>query len=77
MNTPSKVRKALGGFSQAAVARQAGVTDSYMSLVLSGQRTPRLPVAARIARVLGVSLDEFSLYLELLKKQRGQQGQAA
>ena len=41
------------------LAERVGVGRSHMSLILSGQRMPSLPVAASIAKEMGVSLDEF------------------
>ena len=49
------------GMSRYQIAKQAGVTDSQLSLFLSGQRSLTLTSAAKIAHVLD---------LELVKKNR-------
>jgi transcriptional regulator with XRE-family HTH domain len=41
------------------LARELGVDRSYVSLVLSGKKCPSLPMAARMADGLGVSLGRF------------------
>jgi transcriptional regulator with XRE-family HTH domain len=45
------------GWSQAELATRAGVTASYLSLVESGRRHPRLAVVERLAEALGCSPD--------------------
>jgi len=44
------------GMSRYEIAKQAGVTNSQLSLFLSGQRSLTLTSAAKIARVLGLEL---------------------
>jgi transcriptional regulator with XRE-family HTH domain len=46
------------------LAARVGVDKSHMSLILAGKRTPSLPVAAKLAKELGISIDE--LYYEKL-----------
>jgi transcriptional regulator with XRE-family HTH domain len=41
------------------VARAAGLTRNYVSLVLNGKREPSFDVAAKLARHLGITLDEL------------------
>ena len=53
--------------SYTELARGTGVNLAHISLVLRGKRTPSLPVARRLAGVLGVSLDELAEYLESQK----------
>lgn len=50
--------------NRSELARAICLDRSYVSLVLSGKRTPSLPVAAKMARKLGVTLDDFNGYLE-------------
>ncbi len=45
------------GLNQQKLARLAGVSDSEVSRILSGKSHPSLAYAARLARVLEVSLD--------------------
>ena len=44
------------GMSRYEIARQAGVTNSQLSLFLSGQRSLTLTSAAKIAQVLRLEL---------------------
>jgi transcriptional regulator with XRE-family HTH domain len=46
------------------IAEGSDLTLSYISLVFSGKRVPSLVCAARIARTMGISLDDFYAYLE-------------
>lgn len=45
------------GMSQRDLAAKIGVTEVSMSRYLSGDRTPRGPVIAQMAAILGVSTD--------------------
>jgi transcriptional regulator with XRE-family HTH domain len=46
------------GYSQAAVARSAGITREYIAELESGaRRNPKLETLARIAGALGVGID--------------------
>lgn len=49
------------------IAGKVGVTTQYASMVLRGKRMPSLPVASRIARHLGITLDE--LYKRIVRVQ--------
>ncbi len=51
-----------------AIAISAGVGLSHVSRIMSGERTPSLPVAQRIAKHLGVSLDHLAIYLDSLRQ---------
>jgi len=44
------------GMSRYEIAKQAGVTESQLSLFLSGQRSLTLTSAAKVARVLDLEL---------------------
>lgn len=50
------------------MGRDVGISAVHVSLILRGQRTPSLTVAARIAKHMGVSIDE--LYRKLQRVQR-------
>jgi transcriptional regulator with XRE-family HTH domain len=41
------------------LAREIGVNRSHVSLILNGKRMPSLPVAGKLAKAMGVSLDEL------------------
>jgi transcriptional regulator with XRE-family HTH domain len=50
-------QRAMLGLTQAEVAKRAGVTRFYISLLESGtRRAPSLPVRKRLAKALGVPL---------------------
>lgn len=48
------------GASQVVVAEAAGISQGYLSQLEQDEREPALSIAARLARVLGVSLDELA-----------------
>lgn len=50
-------KKATTNISQ--LARQVGVNRSHVSLILNKERLPSLPVAGRLAKAMGISLDEL------------------
>jgi transcriptional regulator with XRE-family HTH domain len=57
-----KLARKVAGLTQAELAKQAGVTKSYISLLESGQRDIRsvgYETVARIADALGVSPQEL------------------
>jgi DNA-binding phage protein len=41
------------------VAREAQVDRSHVSLILAKKRMPSFPVAGRIAKAMGITLDEL------------------
>ena len=47
------------GISQAAFAREIGVSEAMVSFCISGKRRIGLSVALRIKKVTGLSLDEI------------------
>jgi transcriptional regulator with XRE-family HTH domain len=48
------------GLTQAALAKRAGVTEAYVSMIESGVRkNPSLPTLKRLARALGVPVGEL------------------
>ena len=56
------VRKLREGqrFTQAALAKKAGVTEAYVSMIESGAReNPSLPTLKKLARALGVPVAEL------------------
>jgi len=54
-----RLRKA-AGFSQATLAKATGIPASTIKNWEQGRRSPLLDTAARIARALGVSLDDLA-----------------
>jgi transcriptional regulator with XRE-family HTH domain len=57
VRTVLKTRRAALGLTQAEVAKRAGVTPFYISLLESGtRRNPSLPVRKRLAKALAVPM---------------------
>jgi transcriptional regulator with XRE-family HTH domain len=57
VGTVLKQQRAMMGWTQAEVAKRAGVTKFYISLLESGtRRTPSLAVRKRLAKALHVPL---------------------
>lgn len=48
------------GETQVALAAAAGISQSYLSELEHDHREPTLSIAARLARALGMSLDELA-----------------
>ena len=48
-----------GGLSRAALARLAGLHQTYIGLLERGERSPNLDTASAIALALGKSLEEM------------------
>jgi ribosome-binding protein aMBF1 (putative translation factor) len=48
------------GLSQVNLAAAANISQGYLSQLELDEREPTLPIAARIARALGMSLDELA-----------------
>jgi transcriptional regulator with XRE-family HTH domain len=46
-------------FSISAIASQAGVDKSHVSMIFSGKRMPSLPVAVRVAKAMGITVDDL------------------
>lgn len=46
-----------------AIARVLGMDVSYISRIMSGQRSPSIKTAQRLANLFGVSLQEFVDYI--------------
>jgi transcriptional regulator with XRE-family HTH domain len=56
----SRVARETRGLSQVSLAAAAGISQGYLSQLEQDEREPTLPIAARIAHVLGLSLDELA-----------------
>lgn len=50
--------------SMSEVARKAKISVSHLSKIFSGDRTPSLPAAKRIAQAFRISLDKLQRTLE-------------
>ena len=58
LNRVKALREAHDGMSQAALAKEIGVTRQTVIDIEQGRYSPSLESAFRIARVFGVSLDD-------------------
>jgi transcriptional regulator with XRE-family HTH domain len=45
--------------TQEALSEKVGIDYSYMNLIENGKRNPSLKIIAKIARILGVGLDDL------------------
>ena len=61
MGEHNELRKLLidRGIKQTWLANRAGITDTALSEIVTGKRTPTLPVAKRIARVLEMRVEDI------------------
>lgn len=57
-----QIKRALAdrGLSNKQLAERAGISESMASRVINGSRTPRLPLALKIARVLRVPISALA-----------------
>lgn len=58
-----KVETLISAANRSSLAREMGLDRTHVSKVLGGCYMPSLPVAAAIAKNLGITLDEFFVYL--------------
>lgn len=56
---PVRVWREFRGLSQAALAEQAGISAAYLSQIESGKRDGTAEVLAKLAAVLGITLDDL------------------
>ena len=47
------------GINQRDFAKRAGITQGHLSLVISGDRTPSLPLALKLARIANVPVESL------------------
>lgn len=62
MKNRLKVLRAEHDWTQAALARQLGVSRQTVNAIETGKYDPSLPLAFEIARVFGQSIEEIFLY---------------
>ena len=67
----TRVEKAIAANPPSALAAKCGLSVSYVSLLLRGKRTPKLPAACKLAKGLGVELEELADYIEGAKNREG------
>jgi transcriptional regulator with XRE-family HTH domain len=54
-----KLLREAKGFSQAAVAKEAGITREYVNKLEAGRYDPTVGVLTRLAKALGVDVKEL------------------
>jgi DNA-binding XRE family transcriptional regulator len=45
--------------NQGVLAKRVKITQSHMSLIISGQRTPSLPLAVELSRIANVPIESL------------------
>jgi len=65
-------RRLLRGLSQERLARKAGVSWSYVNLILNGYRRPSVDVVTRLAKALKVSFEELRRAIPSLADRRNE-----
>ena len=53
------VQSKVAASNKTHIAKEMGLSRSYVSRVLNGRKEPSFPVAARLAEELGITLDEL------------------
>lgn len=58
---PKKLGQAIsrGGYLQKTFAARVGISESYMSELLAGQKSPSPPLMKRMAKVLGCTIEDL------------------
>ena len=64
----NKVAEALRGTNYSEIARKSRTTPGFVSMLFRGKRRGKWETMARVAKVLGVSLDELHAYLSKVSK---------
>jgi len=58
------VEQKIGAVNRSHLAKELGLTRTYVSLVLNGRRSPSFSVACEMARKMKLTLEDFQGYLE-------------
>lgn len=58
------IERKVDAANRTELAKALGLSRTYVSQVLSGQRDPALSVARRVAREIGLTVEDFAGYLE-------------
>lgn len=64
------IRRTLNATTYVALAKRIQVTPPYLCMVFQGRRIPRPPIMLRLARALGVTMEELFQYCLELKNAR-------
>ena len=58
------VERKVEAANRTELAKALGLSRTYVSQVLGGQRDPALSVARRVAKEIGLTVEDFAGYLE-------------
>lgn len=64
------VAQALKGLSYSELARRSGTTPGYISLLFRGKRSARMTTMGKVAKALGVTVNDVYNHLERLARRR-------
>jgi transcriptional regulator with XRE-family HTH domain len=64
MSVVATVERKINGVNRTVLAKELGMDRSYVSRVLGGKKEPGLGAARKVAKRLGVRLEDFASYLE-------------
>ncbi len=64
------VTQALKAVSYSELARRSGTTPGYISLLFRGKRSARMATMGKVAKALGVTVNDVYNYLERLARRR-------
>ncbi len=56
------IMKRIDETNKLRLAKKIGISESFLHMIKSGQRGPGLETAKKLAKELGVSLDDFARY---------------
>jgi len=45
------------GISQGSLSKRADISQAHLSMILSGERTPSLPLALKLARIANIPVE--------------------
>lgn len=52
------------------LAKECGVTERYIRMIMVGKRTPSLHVAIKLSKILGVTVEELYININLKKTKK-------
>lgn len=64
---------AMKGYSLKLLSEEIGVTNQYLSTVLRGKRNPSPGLAKKIARSLGLEINDIFLVVNIAKVKHGEE----
>lgn len=67
-----KIIRVFNGLNQQELAKSLGISDSYLSQIESGKRTPTLDTIKDVSRKFGVPVSSLLFFSEQLESDEGQ-----